>query len=140
MVKRATEENEFLGYRIDFEYRDDYFYALVSGSKDSLEAATNYWARMIEEAKSNGYMKMLVEEDFPNQGTTMDIFKHARELNQMFGPNFYVAHFDRHDEHYSENKFAEQVAFKERLQGRTFQSFEEAENWLLSIDIDDNIE
>jgi len=59
---------------IRFEDRYGYLYAFVTGEKDSLSVSLKYWQRVIDESVKRGYKRLLVEEEFHNQVSMIDMY------------------------------------------------------------------
>ena len=117
---------------IRFEERSDYLYAFISGKKDSLPIALEYWQRVIDECYRRGFKKLLVEEDFPNQISTMEMFAVTSAIPQMVSTYLRIAFVDRRAEHDDLNVFGETVALNRGVDCHVFAELSDAENWLKS--------
>ena len=117
-------------FRLTFETSDDCLYAFVSGPKDNLSVSKQFWAQVHAKAVETGSTKILVEEDFPNQVSTTEMFEVGEFIAKTFGPKIKIAHVDKQLSNMDLNMFAEVVATNRSLFGRVFNNREEAENWL----------
>ncbi len=124
--------NEFEAAAIRFEEREDILYAFVSGAQDSLPVSLDFWRRCIDECQRRSLKKLLVEEDFPNQLSTYEIFTLASAIGKMMTTYLCVAFVDRNLEHDDLNMFGETVAANRGAQGRVFNDFDKAVAWLES--------
>ena len=126
----AINENERATIR--FEDRGEYLYAYVTGPKDSQEISIDYWQRVIDECRKRDFKKLLIEEDLPNQATTVEIFNMIKALAEMITFPLKIAFYDREAEHLDLNLFGETVAVNRGVDGRVFPDLEDAVNWLKS--------
>ena len=117
-------------FRLTFEIRDDCLYAFVSGPEDNLSVSKKFWAQVHTKAVETGITKILVEEDFPNQVSTTEMFETGKFIAKIFGPKMKIAHVDKHLSDMELNKFAENVAVNRSLFGRVFNNRSDAEKWL----------
>lgn len=118
------------GYSLVIEERDDYLYASASGPEDSVDVSIAYWKKVIEECNARGVSKVLVEEDFPNQVTTIEMYTFMTEISKLLTWQLIVAFVDREADHEDLNLFAETVATNRGAFGRVFSNIESAEEWL----------
>jgi len=117
---------------IRLEEREGYLYAYVSGPRDSLHVSLDFWQRCITEAEKRSSGKLLVEENFPNQLNTNEIFELAAAIPAIISTELRIAFVDNESEHDDLNMFAETVANNRGVIGRIFNSVENAEAWLNS--------
>ena len=68
------QSNSKRGAQIKFEEHQDYLYAFISGEHDSLAISLDCWRRVIDECHHREYVKLLVEEAFPNQLSVTEIY------------------------------------------------------------------
>lgn len=117
-------------FEIQYQEGEGYLYALISGKEDSVAAALEYWRRVIDECHKRGLKSLLVEEDFPNQPTTEEIFTVTSAIPKMGSAGLKIAFVDREAEHNDLNIFGETVAVNRGVFGRVFNSKEDAIAWL----------
>lgn len=117
---------------IRLEDRGAFLHAIVMGAEDSVDVTLDYWRRILEECADSGHSSILVEEDFPNQVSTTEIFLTMKEIAAMLPMGMRVAFVDRRSEQNDLNVFAETVAINRGAYGRVFESVESAEAWLRS--------
>jgi hypothetical protein len=128
----SIREESAKPYQITFEHRSQYLYVYVSGEHDSYEISRRYWLEVADECGKTRYKRVLIEEDIEETVSITEVFQLASELPQMGFQGVRVAFYDRFAEHQESNEFGELVATNRGLVGRTFNKFEEAENWLLT--------
>jgi len=117
-------------FELHLEKRDHYLYAFVSGPKDNEEISKRFWMEILTRAEELNIRKILVEEDFPNQLTTLEVVKVTEFVANNFRKAFKIAHVDKHASDLDLNNFGETVARNRGLRVRVFQNVEEAEAWL----------
>ena len=117
-------------FTLRFEQKDGYLYAFVTGPKDSLQIADEYWKRIHAKAVELESDRVLVEEDFPNQVSTAEMFQGAETIAEMFRGLAKVAHLDQRVSDMSLNRFGETVAANRGLLARVFNNRNDAEKWL----------
>lgn len=120
------------GVEIQFEERDGYLYAFISGKEESVFLALKYWKYIIDECKKRGFEGLLVEEDFPNQLSATDMYTITSGISKMEPLGLKIAFVDRVSEHNKLNLFGETVAVNRGVNGRVFTEIEDAEAWLKS--------
>ena len=96
------------------------------------DTSLEYWQRIIDKCYKRGFRKLLVEEDFPNQLSTMEIYTLTNAITKMFTKTLKVAFVDRQSEHNDLNLFGETVAVNRGAYGRIFTNSKDAEIWLMS--------
>jgi hypothetical protein len=119
-------------FEIQYQECEGYLHAFIKGKKDSVAAALEYWQCVIDECKRRGFRALLVEEDFPNQLSTVDIFTITSAIPGMGSTGLKIAFVDRKAEHNELNLFGESVAVNRGVFGRVFPTLEEAAAWLRS--------
>ncbi len=119
-------------YTLEFEQRPEYLYAYVRGEKDSLEISLQYWKEIADECWRAGYKKVFIEEDIKEEGSTIEMYQFSSELPNIGFSGIRVAFVDRHLDQQELNKFGELVATNRGVNGKVFNSSQEAEEWLLS--------
>jgi len=118
------------GAEIQVEEHPGYLHALVSGPEDSVEISLKCGELICQEAEKRGIRRILIEEDFPNELNTGEMFEVGRKTAQAFPLGTRIAHIDRNAEHHDLNVFGEIVAVKRGLEIRAFPTIEGAEEWL----------
>ncbi|HJZ39200.1 MAG TPA: hypothetical protein VJ203_02425 [Bacteroidales bacterium] len=121
-------------YTLQFEYREGYLYASVSGEKDSLETSLLFWQEIFNEGEAKNYKKILITENFKNEISTMDMFILGEKLLEMASRNTSVAFVDKQLQQMEMNKFTETVIYNRGGRGKAFSDMKEAEKWLLELD------
>jgi len=115
---------------VTFERQESYLYALVTGPQDNRAVSTQFWNAVYRKAIDLGASKVLVEEDFPNQLSTMETFDVAEYIAKLFGGCVKIAHVDKRPSDLELNKFGETVAVNRGLWIRVFDNRVDAEEWL----------
>lgn len=118
-------------YRLRFEERPGYLYACIDGISDSLDISRSYWQAVADEVQARDAEAVLIEENIPVNGTFADVFQLATEIPTMGFGRCKVAFFDRYLEQHEINAFGELVATNRGLNGRVFNSYDDALEWLL---------
>lgn len=119
-------------YTLEFEPRPEYLYAYVRGEKDSLEISLQYWKEIADECQRAGYKKVFIEEDIKEEMSTIEMYQFTSEIPNIGFSGIRVAFVDRYLNQQELNKFGELVATNRGVNGKVFNSSEEAEEWLLS--------
>ena len=119
-------------FDIQFEERDGYLYALVTGERDSLAISQEYWRQVIEQCHLLGYQHLLVEEEFPNQLSTMEVYTLIEAIVEMITSPLKIAFVDHSTEQNDLNLFAETLAVNRGIIGRVFSEMTNAEKWLMT--------
>lgn len=110
-----------------------YLHARVSGEETNLETATNYWNKILIECANRGFKKLLVERHFPQQLDVFDLqtlTRHIAALSLKF--KIKLAHLESIISRPGVNEYAEDVVNEFGVNARVFESYIEAERWLLS--------
>lgn len=118
-------------YKIQYDYRDRYLFALVSGEKDSLEVSLQFWQEILDECESKNYKRTLITENFRNNISAIDMYILGEKLIEMVPRDTCVAFVDSQISQLELNKFTETVAYNRGGKGKVFVDEKEAENWLL---------
>jgi len=121
-------------YKIQFDYRDKYLFAFVSGEKDSLEISLKFWQEIFNECEAKSYKRILVTENFRNNISAIDMYILGEKLSEMASRNTSVAFVDSQIQQMEMNKFTETVAYNRGGRGKVFAEMKEAEEWLLEQD------
>ena len=117
-------------FKIRYQEREGYLHAFISGEEDSLSCSLEYWRRVIAECHARGLKALLVEESFPNQLSTMEIFTITSTIPKLGSEGLKIAFIDAEAEHSKLNLFGETVAVNRGVFGRVFPTPEEAAAWL----------
>jgi hypothetical protein len=118
-------------YSIEYDYREKYLFAHVSGEKDSLDTSIRFWQEIFNECEARHYKRVLVTESFKNNISAIDMFILGEKLTEMASRNTSVAFVDDQIQQLEMNKFSETVAYNRGGRGKAFADFGEAEKWLL---------
>ena len=124
--------NEPKPYKLEFQRKDDYLYAHVTGEKDSLQISRQYWHEIADECKRLKSSKLLVVEDIMEAVSMMEMYQIASEIPQMGFYGVRMAFVDRQIGQKELNQFGEIVATNRGIYGKIFNDVAEAEKWLLS--------
>ena len=119
-------------FEIQYRECEGYLHASIKGKKDSVAAALKYWQYVIDECKRRGFSALLVEESFPNQLSTSEIFTVTRAIPEMGAKGLTIAFVDHEAEHSELNLFGESVAVNRGALARVFPTIEDAIAWLRS--------
>jgi len=119
-------------YVIKFEDRADYLYAYAQAPKDSYEISLDFWTQIALRCKENGFSKVLVEEDFGTDNSTIDMYELVSQGHQIGLTGVKIAFVDRHLTQIDNNLFGETVARNRGLFAKVFTDIKKAEAWLLS--------
>ena len=117
---------------VEFEERDKYLYALISGTEETIDDSYDCWVEIARRSQASGYTKVLIEEDLPTQISVVDLHALAELIPKMGFEGLKLAFVDRHADQFAANQYAEQVATNRGMNGRVFLTVEEAESWLLT--------
>jgi hypothetical protein len=128
----AKSSEETKPYVINFEGRDGYLYAYAQAEKDSYEISLDFWTQIAQRSKENGFSKVLVEEDFGTDNSTIDMYELVSQGHQIGLTGLKIAFVDRHLTQIDNNLFGETVARNRGLLAKVFTDIKEAEAWLLS--------
>ena len=118
-------------YKIQYDYRNRYLFALVSGEKDSLEISLQFWQEILDECESKNYKRALITENFRNNISAIDMYILGEKLIEMVPRDTCVAFVDSQISQLELNKFTETVAYNRGGKGKVFVDEKEAESWLL---------
>ena len=126
-----THSPEFR-FSINYTDCDNYLHAFVSGEKDSVDVSLAYWETISTECRKRGYSAVLIEENFPNQGSALDIYAIASQLPELGTRGLRIAFVDTEPSHNDLNMFGETVSVNRGFHGRVFVNREDAVAWLTS--------
>jgi len=116
---------------LSHELCNNYLYVLASSPKNSFDISNKLWKRIYSKVVELGIHRVLVEEDFPNQLTTIEIFQTAENIAETFKGNVKIAQVDQHQSNMKLNKFGETVAVNRGLLAKTFNNITDGEKWLI---------
>jgi hypothetical protein len=120
-------------YRITFENRPEYLYALVEGERDSYEISRQFWSEIAAECERVRPKRLLVEEDLKQQLPSIaDTYQGAAERPDMGLVGIRIAFFDVHPDQHEQNQFGELVARNRGINMKVFVDRDEAVRWLLA--------
>lgn len=117
-------------FTLNFEQRDDYLYAFVSGPRDNLVVSKKFWEQVHAKAVELKSKAVMIEEDFPNQVATIEMFELAQVATELFKGFGRVAHVDKQASDMDLNKFGETVGVNRGFNVRAFNKLQDAEKWL----------
>ena len=124
MVERA--------YQLTIEDRPGYLYAQIAGEKDSFEITMSAVTEIAGICRGRGAARLLVEHNLPGKLSTLDVFKIASRLPELYDGIF--VGFVIHRAEIPDNpQFLENVARNRGAGGHLFPTVAEAEAWLLSL-------
>lgn len=118
-------------YRLTTEERQGYLYAKMTGEQDSYESTMAAVTELAGICLARRVTRLLVEHDMPGRLSTLDVYKMATRLPDLY-QGVDVA-FVIHRSQIPDNpQFLEDVARNRGAQGRLFATVGEAEAWLLA--------
>ncbi|KFN42860.1 hypothetical protein [Arenimonas oryziterrae] len=118
-------------YRLHFEQRPNYLYAVVSGPEDSLEITLAYWREIAVECLTRRATRVLVVDELG--GTPMPPEQIAELVKNMQGSGMesvQVAFVEPVMAHVPLMEHGEIFAMESGFNARVFSSVNEAERWL----------
>jgi 3-dehydroquinate synthetase len=118
-------------YTIKYKYFDKYLSALVTGEKDSLEVSLLFWKEIFHECEVKHYKRILINENFKNDISAIDMYILGEKLIEMAPKNISVAFVDEQIQQLEMNKFTETVVYNRGGKGKAFANSRDAEKWLL---------
>ncbi|HLY11106.1 MAG TPA: hypothetical protein VKW04_17520 [Planctomycetota bacterium] len=119
-------------YRLTLEDREAYLYALITGARDSYDVTMGAVTEIAAACKVRGTSKLLVEHQVSGRLTTLEVFKIASQLPDLFGGVF-VGFVIRVATSTDNPEFLENVARNRGGQGRLFTDPAAADAWLRSL-------
>ncbi len=119
-------------FEIEYEAREGYLFAQVSGPKDSVDVSKRFWDAIIARMNEIGEDRVLVVEDFPNQLSPADMYAIAVIVSKLFRQPKKLALVDTCASHYELNAFGETVATNRGAAARAFNDMDDAIAWLRS--------
>jgi len=120
------------GYQLRLEERGDIFHAVIEGKEDSYDVTMGACTEIAALCKARHVSKLLVEHKVRGRLSTLEIFKMATQLPDLF-ENVWVA-FVIHSATAPDNpEFLQNVAQNRGARGRLFSDAKDAEDWLRSL-------
>ncbi len=119
-----------LEFTIRYEDRETYLYAFVTGPHDSLPVSRAFWTELAAEVRRRGRDSLLVEEDFIDPISIIEIYDLVETILALDWERCQVAFVDRQQSHRDINEFGELVARNRGFVGRVFATVEQAHAWL----------
>ena len=129
MVSAMAENNKKDKF-INYENRKGYLYAFMTGERDGVGDAIEYWRQILEECNKREYRKVLVEQQFDQPLSTMGAFTLVERLLEMIVIKTRIAFVDRDSTQNDINMFTETVAMNRGIFARVFTNINDAKNWL----------
>src|SRR3982750_4327114 len=105
-----TSDDQPKPYRLTFEKRPGYLYALVQAEHDSYDISRGYWQEIADECLRSDMKKVLVEEEIPEEVSVGEAFQIGAELLQMGFEGIQIAFVDRCPGQEEINNFSQLVA------------------------------
>jgi hypothetical protein len=118
-------------YKLTTEDRQGYLYAKMTGEQDSFETTMAAVTELAGICAARKATRVLLEHDMPGQLSTLDVYKMATRLPDLYR-GIDVAFVIHRSEIPDNPKFLENVARNNGATGRLFSSVEDAEAWLLA--------
>jgi len=119
-------------YRLTTEDRNGYLYASIHGEEDSLEITMAAVTEIAGICLARKATKLLVEHNLPGRLSTLDVFKIASRLPDLY-EGVHVGFVIHRTEIPDNPQFLENVARNRGGTGRLFKRIEDAEAWLLAL-------
>jgi hypothetical protein len=119
-------------YTLAWEDRTGFLHAAILGKEDSYETTLGAVTEIAATCRERGVDKVLVEHAIPGRLKTLDIWKIASLLPELYRgiTVAFVVHLTERPEN---PEFLETVARNRGATGRLFQDVHEAERWLRSV-------
>ena len=118
-----------LGYQLEFEARDTYLYARLTG-KDSFSASLSYWNEIKDKVTDAGAKKLLVHENLAGEVTEEEMYDLVVDLLHDGFPEVKVAFFDENLDDEAVNHLGRMVAENRGAHVRIFESLSDAQYWI----------
>lgn len=118
-----------LAYQLEFEARDTYLYAHLTG-KDSFAASLSYWNEIKDKVKDAGAKKLLVHEDLEGEVTEEEMYDLMIDLLHDGFPAVKVAFFDENLGDAAVNHLGKMMAANHGANVRIFESLSNAQYWI----------
>ncbi len=118
------------GFKLDFEIRPGYLLARASGPDDNREISRLMWEGIAAEVRRLDARRLLVEESFPNQVGTDDMYEVGELIARLFPAGMRIAHVDLCAADMALNAFGATVVNAGGVQAGVFHNRGEAVAWL----------
>jgi hypothetical protein len=118
-----------LGYQLEFEARDTYLYARLTG-KDSFAASLSYWNEIKDKVQDTGAKKLLVHENLEGEVNEEEMYDLMVDLLRDGFPEVKVAFFDENLNDADINHLGKMVANNHGANVRIFESLSNARYWI----------
>lgn len=118
------------GLKLEFEMRPGYLLARASGPEDNREVSRLMWERIAAEARRVEARRLLVEESFPTQVGTDDMYEVGELISRLFPAGMRIAHVDLCAADMALNAFGATVVNAGGVQAGVFHHRGEAVAWL----------
>jgi hypothetical protein len=118
-----------LGYQLEFEARDTYLYARLTG-KDSFAASLSYWNEIKDKVQDTGAKKLLVHENLEGEVNEEEMYDLMVDLVRDDFPEVQVAFFDENLNDAAINHLGKMVANNHGANVRIFESLSNARYWI----------
>ena len=119
-------------YQLTIEDRAGYLYARISGEQHSFEITMSAVTEVAGICRGRRATRLLVEHDLPGKLSTLDVFKIASRLPELYD-GVHVGFVIHRTEIPDNPQFLENVARNRGAGGHLFATVAEAEAWLLSL-------
>jgi alkanesulfonate monooxygenase SsuD/methylene tetrahydromethanopterin reductase-like flavin-dependent oxidoreductase (luciferase family) len=120
-------------YQVEYEERDGFLHACVSGDADTAQISLAYWNEIAQACRARGYKRMLVVEHFRQNAPMGEMFVVASKIPEIIR-GLTVAFVDEVLAQYESNRFGEDVAVNRGADGRVFKDEASALAWLQSLE------
>lgn len=117
-------------YSIEFDHRDAYLYAKVSGPKVTPEAALGFWREIVDECEKTGCSKILLDHNFAEMIEMHEMVKVIGPIGDMLNGRMF-AFYDRFG-NYDIPEAGKAILRTMDVKMQIFHDLKEAERWLLA--------
>lgn len=118
---------------IEFEFRDTYLFARVSGLTVTVAAAIGCWRQIGAECRRVGAARVLVENALRQQLSVTDRFEVSQSIPRLFDlREVRIALLDQRQLNFEQERFGEDVAVNRGAWLRVFDDLSAAIDWLNS--------
>ena len=105
---------------------------VIPAPRTPVANASKTQRRVVGACQKRGFDRLLVEENFPNQLSMIQMHMLAVFIAELLPPAIKVAFVDQNAEQNDLNAFGETVAVNRGVVGRVFMTAADAEAWLTS--------
>lgn len=116
-------------YTIEYEDRENYLFAKVSGQYDSVQTKLDYFTDIAAECRARGLRKVLVLETIETNVSYAEVSGIAVKLAPIV-KGLIVAFVDTQPDHHEVNRLGEAATVDRGAVGRLFRHLPEAERWI----------